>query len=141
MSKQCQLINGGHHIDERGQIYFVNDFDMTKVKRFYRIKHHDTSAIRGWRGHKIEQRWFHVYRGAFEIKLIEIDNWQTPGQFLHVTKMVLSAVEDSVLYIPAGFVTSLKATSANSEMIVFADYDIDHAKNDEYLFPLNYFKG
>lgn len=140
MEKEYGIIKGGRHADERGTIYFFNDFDMTVVKRFYRIGHHDTSIIRGWRGHKIEQRWFHIYKGAFEINLIEIDNWEVPNPDLPATKIMLTAEEDSVLHIPAGFATSLKAVSANSEMIVFADYAIEHAKNDDYLFPSDYFK-
>lgn len=140
MNKQYQINSGGHHADERGTVYFFNDFDMTEVKRFYRINHHDTSTIRGWRGHKIEQRWFHVFRGVFEIKLIEIDNWERPNPVLPVTKMILRAKDDVVLHIPAGFATCLKAISAHSELIVFADTLIEHAKNDDYLFPLDYFE-
>jgi dTDP-4-dehydrorhamnose 3,5-epimerase-like enzyme len=141
MMNEVNVIVGGSHSDQRGTICFFNDFDMTEVKRFYRIKHHDTTIIRGWRGHKIEQRWFQVCRGAFEINLIEIDNWEMPNPSLQSRKMILRADEDSVLHIPAGFATSLKAVSANSEMIVFGDYAIEYAKNDDYLFPLDYFKA
>ncbi|MNK98271.1 hypothetical protein D3C87_1186300 [compost metagenome] len=141
METQYNIIEGGHHTDDRGTIFFFNDFDMKEVKRFYRIKHHDTSIIRGWRGHKIEQRWFQVSSGSFEIKLLKIDNWQIPDPNIKQDRITLTAEEDSVLHIPAGYATSLQALSENSELIVFADYPISHAKNDDYLYPLDYFKS
>lgn len=140
MKKVSEIISGGRHTDERGTIYFFNDFDMTEVKRFYRIKNHDTSILRGWRGHKIEQRWFNVCKGSFDIKLIEIDNFEEPSQSLRSVTVTLVAGEDAILHVPAGFATSLRATSAESELIVFADYDIEHAKMDDYLYPEDYFK-
>ncbi len=139
MKNEYQIIGGGHHSDKRGTIFYFNDFDMTQVKRFYRVLHHDSSITRGWRGHRIEQRWFHVCKGAFEINLIEIDNWEAPDALLKPTKIIMNAEEDSILHVPAGFATSLRAISANSELVVFGDYPIEHAKNDDYLFPVDYF--
>ena len=52
MSEIAQ-ITGGIAKDHRGQIRFVNDFDMTEVKRFYIITNKDTELIRGWRAHRI----------------------------------------------------------------------------------------
>lgn len=140
-NKRCLLNKGGRHADERGTIFFFNDFDMTEVKRFYRINHPHTSVVRGWRGHKIEQRWFHVCVGIFEIKIVEIDNWDSPNPDVQSTAIILSAEQDEVLYIAKGYATSFKALTPNSEMIVFADFSIEHAKNDDYIFPADYFKG
>ena len=140
MGDDLEIINGGSYADERGTITFINDFDMQLVKRFYRIKHHDTSIVRGWRGHKIEQRWFHVSTGTFQVKLIKIDNWKNPGKDLKIEVMVLSADENAVLYIPAGYASAIQSIEVNSELIVFADYAIDHAKHDDYLFPIDYFQ-
>lgn len=139
MSGDLEIIKGGSYTDYRGTITFINDFDMQLVKRFYRIKHHDITTVRGWRGHQIEQRWFHVSSGAFEVKLIKINDWETPSQDLKQKVMVLRANENAVLHIPAGYVSAIKAIEVNSELIVFADYAIDHAKNDDYLFPIDYF--
>lgn len=134
------IITGGSYNDERGTVTFINDFDMKLVKRFYRIRHPHILIERGWRGHRIEQRWFHVYAGAFEVKLVQIDNWVEPSKFLPLTTFLLDANDDSVLHIPVGFASCIKATVAGSEMIIFTDYPITHAKNDDYLFPLDYFE-
>lgn len=139
--KNDKIIVGGNHSDERGTISFVNDFDMTEVKRFYIIKHFDTKIIRAWRGHKIERRWFHVYKGTFEIKLVRIDDWINPSQYLPIETFIINAADVAVLPIPVGYATSLRACVEDSELMVFADYPIEHAKNDDYLFPSDYFKS
>ena len=76
------IIEGGKFKDDRGEIRFVNDFDMTEVKRFYTIFHPDTSIIRAWQGHKIETRWFYCTEGIFDIRAVKIDNWGNPSDIL-----------------------------------------------------------
>ncbi|GAB1462407.1 WxcM-like domain-containing protein [Pedobacter sp.] len=139
MDKNIEVIKGGNHTDERGTINFINDFDMQLVKRFYKIEHPDTSVVRGWRGHKIEQRWFHVIQGKFDISLILIDNWEKPSATLQRECFSLSSADNAVIHIPAGYASALQAREPNSELIVFADYPVSHASNDDYLYPIDYF--
>lgn len=135
------LIKGGSHTDQRGTISFFNDFYMQQVKRFYYIENAGTQSLRGWRGHKIEQRWFNVCSGAFLVRLIHIDNWETPDQRLPVEEFLLHVKDNMVLHIPAGYASCIQALEDHSKLIVFADYDLEHAKLDDYLFPVDYFKG
>ena len=55
------LILGGSHQDKRGVLKYNNNFDVTSVKRMYIIENIDTFFVRGWQGHKIEQRWYGCY--------------------------------------------------------------------------------
>lgn len=135
------LIKGGIAKDHRGQIRFVNDFDMSEVKRFYIIKNIDTDLIRGWRAHRIEQRWFYPLSGAFEVKVIKIDDWEKPSPELDIETIVLKAEAHQLLHIPVGYGTALRALDENSELLVFADYGIDNAINDDYIWKLDYFLG
>jgi len=139
MIQETAVILGGKHVDERGVMSFVNDFDMTQVKRFYKIKHVNTITVRGWRAHKIEQRWFHVIEGVFLISVVEIDNWITPKNDVVQTSYQLAADDVSVLYVPKGYATSIRALTPIAEMIVFGDYAIEHAKLDDHLFSPDYF--
>ena len=41
-AKEPTLIQGNKHTDERGVVGFVNAFDMKDVRRFYRIRNHNT---------------------------------------------------------------------------------------------------
>lgn len=133
------LITGGVAEDHRGQIRFVNDFDMSLVKRFYIIKNADTRLVRGWRAHRIEQRWFYVLSGAFTLDLVKIDDWANASSELAVEKMQISAEQMQVLHVPAGYGTAFQATIPGSELLVYADYGIENAKLDDYTWSVDYF--
>src|SRR5690606_12809256 len=132
-------IQGGIAKDHRGQIRFVNEFDMSLVKRFYIIKNSDLELVRGWRAHRIEQRWFYVLTGSFSMDLVKIDNWDKPSQDLEVEKIILTAKDNKVLHIPTGYGTAFQALEKGSEILVFADYHLDHAAKDNYTFGTDYF--
>ena len=84
------VINGGSYSDNRGDVTFNNDFDMSSIKRIYSIKNVNTSLVRAWQGHAIERRWFSVVKGSFEIKLIKIDNWENPTKSLEVFSRIIN---------------------------------------------------
>ncbi len=136
---EIKTIQGDVSKDQRGQIRFVNDFDMSEVKRFYIIKNKDTELIRGWRAHRVEQRWFYVLCGTFLVNLIKIDDWEKPDPHLAIQTEILRAEEMKVLHVPPGYGTTFKALNADSELLVYADYPITHAPFDNYSWSLNYF--
>ncbi|WP_293938708.1 WxcM-like domain-containing protein [Sphingobacterium sp. UBA5996] len=134
-----ETIKGGIAEDHRGQIRFVNDFDMTLVKRFYVIKNTDTTLIRGWRAHRIEQRWFYVLSGCFNFHIVKIDNWESPSPDCPIENRILSSTDQQVLHVPSGYGTAFQAVHPESELLVFADYQIDNAQHDDYVWPIDYF--
>lgn len=133
------FIKGGIAKDGRGQIRFVNDFDMSLVKRFYIIKNLDLTLVRGWRAHRIEQRWFYVLSGSFAIDTVKIDNWENASSDLPVERLVLNTDENSVLHLSTGYATAFQALEENSELLVFSDFGIENAPKDDYTYPLDYF--
>lgn len=137
--EELSFIQGGIAKDERGQIRFVNEFDMSLVKRFYIIKNADTALIRGWRAHRIEQRWFYVLSGSFNIDLVKIDNWESPNPSLPIENLILDATNMKVLHVPPGYGTAFRALESNSELLVYADFPIAHAPLDDYTWSLDYF--
>ncbi|WP_286862904.1 MULTISPECIES: WxcM-like domain-containing protein [Sphingobacterium] len=138
---ELSVIQGGVVKDQRGQIRFVNEFDMSLVKRFYIIKNADTELIRGWRAHRIEQRWFYVLSGGFKVDLVKIDNWGAPDQSLPIENVILNAVDMKVLHVPVGYGTAFRALEAESELLVYADYPITHAPMDDYTWEFDYFEN
>jgi len=139
--ERVEFIQGGVAGDERGQIRFVNEFDMSLVKRFYIIKNADTELIRGWRAHRIEQRWFYVLSGSFSVGLVKIDKWESPDPSLPIVNVVLNASEMRVLHVPSGYGTAFKALESGSELLVYADYSIAHASLDDHTWASSYFKN
>jgi len=136
-----KIIQGGNHHDQRGSIQFMNDFDMSLVKRFYCITNANTEVKRGWRGHKIEQRWFFASHGTFSIKLVRIDNWENPDKHGLITDFTLTDDEIAVLHVPAGYASLIQSKSENASLFIFADHHIAHAKLDDYLYDVDYFVG
>jgi dTDP-4-dehydrorhamnose 3,5-epimerase-like enzyme len=134
-----KLILGNNHTDDRGTLFFNNDFDTTAIKRIYIIENKNTDFVRAWQGHKIEQRWFTAVQGSFEIKLIAIDNWEKPSVNLQKKTFVLKPNSMEVLHIPKGFVSSIQALEKGSKLLVMADYLLGEIK-DEYRFAVDYFE-
>src|SRR5690606_18659464 len=139
MIMSMKFIPGGIAEDHRGSIRFVNEFDMSAVKRFYIIENKDTETIRGWRAHRIEQRWFYVLDGAFSMKTVKIDDWDQPSRELPVEETIMRSEGQQIIHVPVGCGTAFQALEAGSRLLVFADYGIEHAKLDDYTYPVDYF--
>lgn len=137
MISDVKIISGNKHIDERGTLHYVNDFDMSNVKRMYMITPSDVP--RSWRGHMIEQRWFYVVNGSFEIYLTKIDNWEMPDPNLAVETYNLSADSAQVICVPAGYASNFRPLFPESKIMIYADASINSGVSDEYKFPANYF--
>ena len=132
------VINGGSYSDNRGDVTYNNDFDMSSIKRVYSIQNVNTSFVRAWQGHAIERRWFSVVKGSFEIKLIKIDNWENPTKSLEVFSRIINDENFDVLCVPGGYVSSIKALEENSKLLLMSDYRLGDIE-DEYRFDSNYF--
>ncbi|MCU7615084.1 WxcM-like domain-containing protein [Chryseobacterium sp. GMJ5] len=133
------LLEGKSHQDERGIITYNNDFDLSQIKRIYTIENHSTDFIRGWQGHKIEQRWFACMKGSFEISVIIVDDFIYPSRKVTIQKYLLKDDVLTYLHIPSGCITAIQAKEENSKLLVLADYSLGEI-NDEYRYSLDYFK-
>jgi dTDP-4-dehydrorhamnose 3,5-epimerase-like enzyme len=133
-----ELIKGGCHTDNRGNIAFNNHFDAIDIKRIYTIQNESTNSLRAWQGHAIERRWFSVVKGSFEIKLIQIDNWENPDKKPVVFSIVLSDKNFDILCVPKGYVNSIQSLEEDSKLLAMSDYLLGEI-NDEYRFTPNYF--
>ena len=132
-----KIISGGNFRDDRGQLEFFNEFDMSPVKRLYFTTHFNTNTIRAWQAHKIESRWFLCVKGSFKVKLVNIDNWENPSSSLEVNEYKLSAAKQEILYIPNGFANGFKALEVNSKLMVLSNYGFNEIENDQIRFDQN----
>jgi len=132
-----KIISGGNYTDERGQLEFYNEFDMSPIKRVYFTTHFDTNVTRAWQGHTIESRWFNCVKGSFIVKLVEIDDWENPSDNLKVYEYELSADKQEILYIPNGFANGFKALEVNAKLMIMSNYGFNEIKNDQIRFDQN----
>ena len=133
-----KIINGNSLTDIRGTINFNNSFDASEIKRIYIIKNSSLDFLRGWQGHKIEQRWFSSVHGSFYIKLIKIDNWELPSKNLECLEFSISNKTLDVLHVPKGYISCIKAMEKDSKLLVMADYKLDDI-NDDHKYSSDYF--
>jgi dTDP-4-dehydrorhamnose 3,5-epimerase-like enzyme len=133
-----QITEGSLFSDNRGTIAFANDFDLSPIKRFYRISHPNTDIIRAWQGHKIERKWFYCVKGTFEIKVIKIDNWDVPSKELNINTYILNSNNTQILAIKEGCCTAIRALENDASLVVFSDKTLEEAKNDDFRFDKNY---
>jgi hypothetical protein len=132
------VIEGNSYTDARGLLMYNNDFDTSLVKRIYTIENFSNQYIRGWQGHKIEQRWLTVIKGSFKIQTIKIENWDCPDIHAKKCSFIINDTQMDVLNIPKGYVSAIQSLALGSKLLVMSDYRINEV-NDEYRFSLDYF--
>jgi hypothetical protein len=129
------LIPGGIHLDERGCITYNNDINLSGIKRIYTIENKDTSFIRGWQGHKIEQRWFVTMKGSFEIEVLDIKFFEENTLEMLPKKYLLKSEKMDLLHVPPGYVTSIRCLEIDSKLLLMSDFLIGEV-DDEIRYPL-----
>jgi hypothetical protein len=132
------LLKGNAYCDVRGNLLYNNTFDSSAVKRMYVIQNNSLDILRGWQGHKIEQRWFSAVHGSFYIQLMKIDNWDLPSKKLVCKEFMISNKTLDVLHVPNGYVSCIQAIEEGSRLLVMSDYLMGEIA-DEYRFGLKYF--
>lgn len=134
-----KIIKGGSHTDSRGILFYNNNFDALGIKRIYVIENNETTFVRGWQGHRIEQRWLSVLQGSFKIELIAIDDWDNPSKDLERFSFIVDAATLDVLHVPSGYLSSIQSLEEGAKLVVMADYLLGEIQ-DEYRFAIDYFK-
>lgn len=130
------VILGNYHQDNRGKVSFVNDFDMTLVKRFYQIRQPYIEVIRAWQGHQKESKWFYCIQGNFTINYVKPENWSFPTGSEQIVSLKLDEAHPCVLYIPAGFVTGIKSDATNAVLMIYSDCTLDESIADDFRFDI-----
>ena len=128
------IINGDLSVDDRGELMFVNKFNMDLVKRFYVISNHKPGFIRAWHAHKIESKYVFIVNGTALISTVQIDNWDNPSNDLTVDKFVLTAKKPSILYIPSGYANGFKTLSTETKIIFFSTSTLKDSIDDDYRY-------
>ena len=126
------LIKGGSHTETRGKFEFINDFDLTKIKRFYKTTHFDTETIRAWQVHQKETKWFHCIKGSFEVKVADLLTKE-------INSFTLTESEITVLHISSGNANGFKALESDSVLMIFSDMTLEQAKDDNMKLEVGAF--
>jgi len=129
-------IEGGLHVDQRGVVSFVNDFDFKHVDRFYTVRAHTVNEPRGWVGHRKEDKWFTPLAGTMLISVVAPDDWEYPTSNLVVQRYILSSQKPAVLHVPAGHATASIMLTPDALLGVFSSGKIADAGKDDWRFDV-----
>ena len=132
--KKPFIINGDLSADDRGELMFVNQFNMELVKRFYVVSNHKQGFIRAWHAHKFESKYVFIVNGTALISTVLIDDWNNPSSDLAIDKFVLTAKKPSILYIPNGYANGFKTLSSDTKIIFFSTSTLKDSIDDDYRF-------
>jgi dTDP-4-dehydrorhamnose 3,5-epimerase len=116
----------------------VNGFDFQGVDRFYWVKAGEANVLRGWVGHRPEQKWFTVVHGEVLIAIVQPDAWERPRQDLPVTRYPLSAAQPQVLRVPPGYATASANLKQDAVLMIFSSGKIEDAKTGDFRFSLDH---
>lgn len=130
-----EIINGNIFTDTRGSLSYNNSFDVSAIKRIYIIENANIEIIRGWKGHLIEKRWFSAIEGTFKIDLIKINSEGSLSAECKQLSFTLEAQQLNVLYVPAGYASSIQAKKNGSKLLAMSDHFLNEVQ-DEVRFDL-----
>lgn len=138
MQEQPSILKGGIFTDHRGSMRFVNDFRFGDVKRFYFIKHPDTTVVRAWQGHQFEKKYFYPIAGSFLVAWVKIGDFENPSRDLLPEYHMLSTENSEIISVPKGYANGLKALEPNSELLIFSDMDLEESVNEKIRFSADW---
>ena len=130
-----KMITGSRFIDDRGQLNFVNEFDFADIKRHYLVTNHRKGFVRAWHGHKLESKYITMARGSAVVGYVKIDDWTSPCSHPDATRIVLSAEDPKILFIPAGYANGWMSLTDDATLLVFSTTTAAESKIDDYRFP------
>ena len=133
-----KLIKGGLAVDDRGELCYNNDFDMSLIKRYYMVSNHKSHFIRAWHAHKKEAKFVTVVKGTALIGAVKIDNWDKPNPDTKINKFILSEKNPAVLYIPAGYANGFMNLTKDTKIMFFSTSTLEESKGDDYRFYSRY---
>jgi len=131
---QAEVIVGSSHVDERGELKFFNNLDMSEIVRFYEIAPSATDVIRAWQAHKKEKKWLYCLSGSFVVNLIKIDDFENPSNEIKTERFIIGEEDSKILVIPGGYANGFRAETKGSKLMVFSNFSISESQKDDFRF-------
>ena len=125
-----EVMSGGVFTDDRGKLRFVNEFDFSKVKRFYQVENHRQGYIRAWHGHVHEGKYVYVPKGTALVGVVTLDSDNPTPQ-----KIVLSSEKPQVLWIPPNCANGFMNLEEGTIIMFFSTSSLEESKGDDIRFP------
>ena len=135
MSDRPRLIEGGCAADDRGRVYFANDFDLAECRRMYITENFAPGTVRAWHAHRHERKWVIAVSGAALVCCVEVDDWDSPSPDAVICRFTLDAANPGVLEVPAGYANGAMSLLPETKLLYLSDAPLDASLDDDVRFP------
>ena len=135
MSDGPRLIPGGCAADDRGRVYFANDFDLAECRRMYVTENYARGTVRAWHAHRRERKWIVAMAGAALACCVEVNDWESPSRSAEVHRYTLDAANPAVLAVPAGYANGAMSLIDGTKLLFLSDASLDDSLGDDIRFP------
>jgi len=136
--EQVRVIDGGLAIDDRGTVSFVNTFDFSGDKRFYKVENFSGSVIRAVHGHLQEGKYVYVVTGTILLATVPLDSTTSPDRNAPVRRQVLSGRKPTIVFIPPGYANGFRVLEPDTQVMFFSTSTLEESVGDDYRFPADY---
>ena len=126
------------HKDERGELRYCNEFDLSSAKRFYSILFAEEDQVRAWQAHQVETKAIIPISGKAKIVLVEITDFDK-GEKGQTFEFTLDASSPAVLLVPGGYANGLQSKSLDTSLMIFSNLSLEEARNDDFRFEKDLF--
>jgi dTDP-4-dehydrorhamnose 3,5-epimerase len=133
-----RLIAAGSSSDDRGRVFFANDFDLRACRRMYIVENFSTGTVRAWHAHRNERKWVMPLSGAALACCVAIDDWDSPSVDAQVHRFTLDAAHPAILAVPAGYANGAMALLPQTKLMYFSDASLEESLEDDFRFPARY---
>ena len=138
-----KIINLEKFKDSRGK--YIESFNTTFYKKYSintnfiqdDFSFSKKNVLRGFHGDSKTWKLFFCVKGKFEVKLVEIDDWENPSNNLNVKIYILEEENPKVLQIPEGYVNGFSALEENSKLMIMSNFRLGENPNDDVRFESN----
>jgi dTDP-4-dehydrorhamnose 3,5-epimerase-like enzyme len=133
-----QLIPAAVATDDRGRVYFANEFDLRECRRMYVVENFATGTVRAWHAHRRERKWLMALSGAALACCVAIEDWESPSTEAQVHRFTLDAEHPALLAIPAGYANGAMALLPHTKLLYLSDASLEESLGDDIRFPARY---
>lgn len=127
----------GQAIDDRGVLSFINDIDLSKIKRVYAVENFSTDTVRAFHGHQKEEKYVLVVKGS----IILVTAMMASGGLISPTRKILSDRNFSINHIPGGYANGFRALEQDTKVLFFSTATLEESMADDFRYPHDFFGG
>ena len=135
---QPTVISGSSSSDDRGSLKFINDLELSEIKRFYIVENNESGFIRAWHAHKKESKIFISIQGSILACAVKVSDFSSPNKSEEVTRVVLDSNSPSALLVPSGFANGFKTLTPGAKLLVFSTSSLEESKKDDFRYNFDY---